>query len=383
MDPEIKDVYEELRPYRDEEIPAAMQRLADYGMLKDICDYTFPDIGLDEIRTAILSSNTSDEFQVAFGLPLLKRIIDTTMSAFTYGGVGNIKRSEGHLYMSRDIVLDGALLQYVLYDNGITTTEITFGSNLISPGFIEDFGRSNKMFKIVRGGSNRDLVQNSQILSAHLHEVINKNRSIWISQRDGRTKDGNDRTDQGLVKMLTMDGTDSTIFESLSHLNIIPFAISYEYESCDALKAREIYISRRGAYVKQPGEDLKSILTGVQQYKGEVHLELCEPVTAAEISDLEGENNNETLRNMAALIDRRIISAYKLYGTNYIAYDIRKGTSEFSGKYTTAQREEFTAYLKKQASAIEGDQDEIFDILLDIYAAPVVNKLELHNTARL
>lgn len=379
MDLEIKDVYEDLRPYRDGEIPAAMRRIADYGMLKDICDYTFPDISLDEIREAILSSATSDEFQVAFGLPLLKRIIDTTMSAFTYGGVSNIDRSKGHLYMSnhRDIVLDGALLQYVLYDNGITTTEITFGSNLISPGFIEDFGRSNKMFKIVRGGSNRDLIQNSQILSAHLHEVVNEDKSIWISQRDGRTKDGNDRTDQGLVKMLAMGGTDLNVFESLSRLNIIPFAISYEYESCDSLKAREIYISRRGTYTKQPGEDLKSILTGVQQYKGEVHLELCEPITGAEISGLEGENNNETLRNMASLIDRRIISAYKLYGTNYIAYDIRKGTSEFSGKYTTGQREEFTAYLKKQASAIEGDQDEIFDILLDIYATPVVNKLEI------
>lgn len=379
MDLEIKDIYEDLRPYRNDEIPGAMRRLADYGMLKDICDYTFPEIPLDEIRQAILSSRTSDEFQVAFGLPLLKRIIDTTMSAFTYGGVDNIDRSKGHLYMSnhRDIVLDGALLQYVLYDNGVTTTEITFGSNLISPGFIEDFGRSNKMFKIVRGGSTRDLVQNSQILSAHLHEVVNEGKSIWISQRDGRTKDGNDRTDQGLVKMLTMDGTDSTHFEAIADLNIIPFAISYEYESCDALKAREIYISRRGDYAKQPGEDLKSILTGVQQYKGEVHLELCEPITGDEISGLEGENNNETLRNMAALIDRRIISAYKLYGTNYMAYDIRKGTSEYLGKYSAEQRDEFTAYLKKQASAIDGDQDEIFDILLDIYATPVVNKQEL------
>jgi len=377
MDIETKDIYEDLRPYRDEEIPAAMERLADYGMLKDICDYTFPEIPLDSIRAAILSSNTSDEFQIAFGLPLLKRIIDTTMSAFTYGGTVNIENLKGHLYMSnhRDIVLDGALLQYVMYDNGLSTTEITFGSNLISPGFIEDFGRSNKMFKIVRGGSNRDLVQNSQILSAHLHEVVGEGRSIWISQRDGRTKDGNDRTDQGLIKMLAMSGSGSNTYESLSELNIIPFAISYEYESCDALKAREIYISRRGAYTKQPGEDLRSILTGIQQYKGEVHLELCKPVTGIEIAALEGDNNNEILRNMATLIDRRIMSAYKLYGTNYIAYDIRNGSPAFSDKYTAPEREEFNRYLKKQASSIEGDQDEILDILLDIYANPVANKL--------
>lgn len=372
---DIKDIYEDLRPYHDSEIPGAMERLTGYTELKDICDYSLPHIPLDDIKGRILACRTSDDFQMAFGFPLLEQIIETTMDGFTFAGTENIDGSVGHLYISnhRDIVLDGALLQYVMHAIGMPTTEITFGSNLISPGFTEDFGRSNKMFKIERGGSSRDLVQNSQTLSHHLHEVISGGGSIWISQRDGRTKDGNDRTDQGLVKMLTMDGIERPVSESLAALNIIPYAISYEYESCDSLKAREIYLSRRGPYTKAPGEDLRSILTGIQQYKGHVHLEICRPVTEEELNSLGGENTNETLRNMANLIDSRIISAYRLYKTNYMAYDIREGGEKFRDKYSAADKEDFVRYLEAKIADIEGDRRELLDIMLDIYANPVAN----------
>lgn len=373
------NIYEDQRPYCDSEIEGAMKRIAGYRELGDICAYSLPDTPLEEIREAVVACRTADDFQAALGFPLLTQIIRTSMSAFTFGGTEYLKPEEGYLYISnhRDIVLDGALLQYVMYSIGLPTTEITFGSNLVSPGFVEDFGRSNKMFKIVRGGSARDLVQNSQLLSAHLHEVVDSGKSIWISQRDGRTKDGNDRTDQGLVKMFTMDGRGRSVTESLAALHIVPFAISYEYESCDALKAREIYLSRRGKYEKAPGEDMKSILTGIQQWKGEVHLEICEPIRSGDIDSLDGENTNEVLRSMASILDERIISGYKLYATNYIAYDMREGSSRFGGRYTAQERDEFSQYIERQASGIDGERQELLKILLDIYANPVVNKLSL------
>jgi hypothetical protein len=202
--------------------------------------------------------------------------------------------------------------------------------------------------------------------------VVDSGRSIWISQRDGRTKDGDDRTDQGLLKMFTMTAGED-IHASLKSLNIIPAAISYQYESCDALKAKVIYLSRRGPYVKSPGEDMNSILTGVKQYKGEVHLEACAPVTAAEIDSLTGDNNNDILRQMAALIDSRIIGAYKLYNTNYMAYDMKHGTGRFTDKYSAEEKEKFTVYLHNQVAGIgiEEGADELLEIMLDIYANPV------------
>lgn len=373
-----KDRRDDLHPFHDSEIPAAMKRIAAHPNLEDMARFAFPGVDIEEIRRSLLAVRTADEFQHVFVKKQLYSIVKSTMSAFTVGGMENLLDGKGHLFITnhRDIVLDGALLQLMLIEAGLPTSEISFGSNLVSSDFVEDFGKCNKMYKIPRGGSARDLVQNSRTLSQHLHDVVGEGRSIWISQRDGRTKDGDDRTDQGLLKMFTMTGGDD-IYSSLRSLNILPAAISYEYESCDALKARYIYHSRRGPYVKSPSEDMHSILTGVKQHKGEVHLEACKPITAAEIDSLTGENNNDILRQMAALIDSRIIGAYKLYNTNYMAYDMKEGAGSFVDRYSKEEKERFTAYLHSQAATTDGDRDEILDILIDIYANPVRNKLNL------
>ncbi len=371
------DGRDDLCPFCDSEIPAAMKRIAAHRSLEDMVRYAFPGTDIEEIRRQLLAITTADEFQHLFVKKQLYSIIKSSMSAFTTGGTENLHNGGGHLFITnhRDIVLDGALLQLMLIEEKLPTSEISFGSNLVSSDFVEDFGKCNKMYKILRGGSARDLVRNSRTLSQHLRDVVGEGRSIWISQRDGRTKDGDDRTDQGLLKMFTMTGGDD-IYASLKGLNILPAAISYEYESCDALKAKEIYFSRRGPYIKSPGEDMHSIITGVKQYKGEVHLEACKPITADEIDALTGDNNNDILRRMAALIDSRIIGAYKLYNTNYMAYDLKGGTDTFADRYSREEREEFTDYLRTQAAKTDGDMDELTDILLDIYANPVKNKME-------
>lgn len=373
---------DDLRPYRDAEIPAAMERMAADATLAQMVGFACPGVPLESVREKLRTVCTADDFQRAFVQPLLENIIRATSSGFTYSGEGNISSDQGHLFISdhRDIVLDGALLQLVLIYSGLPTSEITFGSNLVSSRFVEDFGRSNKMYKILRGGTGRELVRNSHILSEHIREVVDDGRSVWISQRDGRTKDGDDRTDQGLVKMLAMSGRSPQ--EALERLNIVPFAISYEYESCDALKAREIYARRRGRYEKAPGEDMKSIVTGVKQYKGAIHIEVCPPVTPQEIGTFAGECCNDMMRGVAAVIDRRIHRGYRLFATNYMAYDMRGGTSAFAGeRYSQTDRVCFEEYIDRQSGSVEGDAVELKDILLDIYANPVANKLAAEGEA--
>lgn len=373
----MTDNPDNLRPYKDAEIPAAMERMAVDPSLADMVRFAFPGVQLETVREKLLGVQSSDEFQEVFVRPMLENIVKASSTGFTAAGEGNITRGEGHLFVSdhRDIVLDGALIQLVLVYSGLSTSEITFGSNLISSGFVEDFGRSNKMYKILRGGAGRDLVRNSRILSEHIHKVVGEGRSIWISQRDGRTKDGDDKTDQGLIKMLAMGGDDPA--EALVSLNIVPYAISYEYEPCDALKAREIYIRRRGPYTKAPGEDLRSIIMGVKQYKGGIHIEVCPPVRPGEIRNLAaGGEGNDMFRGVASVIDRRIYEGYRLFPTNYIAYDIKEGVNAYENDmYTAGQRADFVEYLKKRVADVEGDNDELFDIMLDIYGNPVKNKL--------
>lgn len=372
---------DDLRPYTDAEIPAAMQRMASDPTLSDMVKFAFPGVEVEEIREKLLGVKSADEFQRVFVQPMLENIVRKSSTGFTASGGDNIVTGEGHLFVSdhRDIVLDGALLQLVLIYSGFPTCEITFGSNLISSPFVEDFGRSNKMYKIIRGGAGRDLVRNSRILSEHIHKVVGEGHSIWISQRDGRTKDGNDKTDQGLIKMLTLAGGDDPI-EALIKLHITPFAISYEYESCDVAKAREIYMRRRGSYTKAPGEDLRSIISGVKQEKGAIHIQVCPALEPSEIRAFAGNEGNEMLRGVASLIDQRIYEAYKLFPTNYIAYDVKNGVNAYENdKYTSAQRTAFTRYLKERVADIEGAKDELYDIMLDIYANPVMNKISVES----
>ncbi len=374
----MTDTRDDLRPYTDDEIPAAMTRMAADPTLDAMAGFAFPGADMNALRARLREVRTAAEFQAVFVRPLLENIIRHTSDGLTVGGAP-IDYSAGHVYMSdhRDIVLDGAMFQLVLLRDGRSTSEITFGSNLISSPFVEDFGRSNKMYKILRGGGIRELVHNSQVLSEHIHAVVSEGRGIWISQRDGRTKDGDDRTDQGLVKMLTL-GSGLTAGEALARLNIVPFAVSYEYESCDALKAREIYRRRRGGYEKAPGEDLQSIITGVKQPKGRIHIEVCRGIESAEIEACDTGCPNELMRGVAGLIDRRIWSSYRLFPTNFMAYDLREGGGRYSGtEYDAEAMESFAGYIEGKLDGIEGDRAELREILLDIYANPVRNKLSL------
>jgi hypothetical protein len=237
-----------------------------------------------------------------------------------------------------------------------------------------DIGKSNKMFRVERGGNPRQMYLNSLHLSDYIrYAITEKQESVWIAQRNGRTKDGTDRTDQGLIKMLSMSGGKDRV-KALADLNIVPVSVSYEWESCDILKALELYASRDGKpYVKKPGEDLNSILTGITQPKGRVHIQICEPLTADDLNAIPADYVDAQFRHsVAEIMDKRICGGYRLFPNAYIAHDIRSGKREYSDRYTGEQYDAFVAHMK-ELDKFQAD-DILKDIFLGIYANPVDDK---------
>lgn len=370
------NMFDDIRPYRDSEIPAAMHRIAESAFFPLMASYIFPDRDLESVREMVKSIRTTDQFQAKVMYYMNTQVIKRTISKFTYGGLENVSPAKGYLFIAnhRDIVLDSSLLQYLLFTNGHRTSEITFGANLMHNRLIVDIGKSNKMFRLERPGSNiREFYRSSAHVSEYMREAVCKrNSSVWIAQRNGRTKDGMDITDQGVIKMLGMSGGNDKI-DAMDELRITPVAISYEWEPCDILKTLELYEKRHtGQYLKKPGEDINSILTGFIQQKGAVHIEICKPVSREELEEYAPLTRSDFNRAVASLIDRRIHAAYRLAPNNYIAHDLRYGKSEFAGKYTLEQKLKFERHLARLRNYEQNCDIEILaDILTGIYSNPI------------
>lgn len=373
-------MYDDIRPYNEEEIPAAMQRIADSTSFPLLASYVYPKEEIEKVRQQIRSYTSVHDFQVEVMRCVNEQVIARSITDFTYKGIEQLSPSQRYLFVSnhRDIMLDACLLQYVLYKNGHETSQITFGANLMQGQLVTDIGKANKMFKVERpqGNNPREFYQASLRRSQYMRHVITEqHESVWIAQRNGRTKDGIDRTDQGLIKMFGM-GYNGDKIDALDELHIVPIAISYEWESCDTLKTLELYASRGAKYIKKPGEDLTSILTGIMQPKGKVHIEICKPICREELASLSDCVLNEYNRKVAALIDKRITSAYKLTPNNYIAHDIRYGKCEYAGKcYNEAQKQAFVNHMDSLRKYGEQcDIDILLDIFLGIYSNPIDSK---------
>ena len=307
------------------------------------------------------------------------KIVNSTSTGLTWSGLENLDRDKAYLYIAnhRDILLDSAILQIILDREEFETSEITFGSNLMDQGFITDFGRMNRMFTVKREGNVKELYDISRQLSAYIrHVIIDKNTSVWIAQRNGRTKDGNDLTQTGLLKMLNMSG-DKDFKKSFSELNIVPLTISFEYEPCDDLKVQELYLSSlHTKYVKSPGEDLNSILTGIKQPKGKIHVAFGKTITASDLEEIDKSNNeNDKIKNLAAYIDKQIYQNFKLNAVNYIAYDLLNKTNVFENNYTAQDKDNFLNYITKKINELKGETEVLKNLFITLYANPVINKL--------
>lgn len=371
-----EQLFDDIRPYTDAEIPAAMHRIAADPAFPAILRYIYPNGNIEQLSEQFKKIETVEQFQLAFMQDVVTQLIKHTIAQLSSNGVEKLDKQTRYLFVSnhRDIMLDVTLLLYVLHHHGLPRAEITFGSNLMSSQLVIDIGKSNKMFKFFRSqGSAKEIIEFSQKNSAYIrHALLHKHESIWIAQRNGRTKDGNDRTDVGVLKMFAMSGGSDWV-QNLGALNIAPIAISYELEPCDILKTREVYISRRQKYVKTPDEDLKSILQGVMQQKGQVHIGICNPVTTADLETMAQLPKNERFKQLAATIDRRILNNYKLFATNYIAHDTIHSSTQHAAHYTAQQKTDFERYTQRCLAQLDGDQNELKQIFLGIYANPVDN----------
>lgn len=383
MDP--KD-FEDIAPYNDEEAAAALSKVANHPNVPWISKFIFPNQRETYLGDILRSITSVDEFQSLVMSKAVEWVISTSIHNFSYDGLEKIKAIEGcYLAMSnhRDIILDPAITQIVLYRNQLPMTHIAVGDNLLKNKSVEYLIRSNRMVKVIRGITARELYLSSQVLSKYIRETITSGKgSLWIAQRQGRTKNGIDVTEQGLLKMMDMSGT-SDFVHNFMELNIVPLSISYEYEPCDILKARELLISRSQKYIKTENEDLQSIMLGIKQQKGNVHLNIGDPLTEDEIREASFSDKNDRYQRIRNAVDKRIISGYRLWKTNYMGYDLANGVDAHRDMYTPEDLEAFKAYIEGQLEKVEPylDRSALRDILLRIYGNPVMTKESLLTSA--
>ena len=374
--------FNDIAPFGDQEAAEALAKVSSHPAVPWVSKFIFPNQPETYLGNILRSIKTVDQFQSMVMSKAIEWVISTTVRNFSYDGLSKIQAIKGsYLAMSnhRDIILDPAFTQIILHRNNMPLTQIAVGDNLLTNKSVELLIRSNRMIKVIRGISARELYLSSQLLSKYIRETITSGTaSVWIAQKEGRTKNGIDVTEQGLLKMFNMSGSGDFV-KDFMELNIVPLSISYEYEPCDILKAREILISRTQKYVKTENEDLQSILTGIKQFKGNVHLNFGDPLTEEEIREASYCDKNDRFQLIRHAVDRRIISGYRLWKTNYMAYDIVNGGSKYAANYTPEEMAEFKKYIDGQLTKVEPtlDQNELRDILLHIYSNPVLSKENL------
>ncbi len=374
--------FEEIRCYHDEEVHKVLSRLIDEKQFINVLSTVYPLMPKDVLKQRLLSFNDKYSFQKEMVYPFLQYLEANMTKGIKLQGIEKIDKSKPYLYISnhRDIILDSALLCGKLIEQKMDTVEIAIGDNLLIFPWIEDLVRVNKSFIVKRGLSARQVLESSQRLSAYIDYTINeKQQSIWIAQREGRAKDSNDRTQESLLKMFNMNGT-AGFAENMSHLSICPISISYEYDPCDYLKAKELFQRHLNPeFKKHPMDDLLNMQTGVMGYKGAVVYQLTGEIQN-ELKEIavQTSSRNEQITLTAELIDNRIHTGYTIFAINKIAYDLLLSENRFGKEYTTMEKLDFERYLSLQIAKIDlADKDEDFLMkrLLEMYANPLINKL--------
>ncbi len=369
--------FDAIRPYEGDEIKEAAQRLCGEDLFKKAASYVVPD--LDSFIQILSSCRSVNDFQLKLAQPFLKGLIQRTSDGISMSGFDHVVADKSYTYVSnhRDITLDSALLNVALLDAGFDTCEIAIGDNLLIYPWIVDFVRLNKSFIVNRSVPRRQMLEVSARLSAYMHYAVNeKKQSVWIAQREGRAKNSDDRTQDSIIKMFALAG-DGTFLQNIKSLNIVPVAISYEYDPCDYLKAKEMQQKRDNAdYKKQPADDLANMATGIVGYKGRVHFAMAYPIND-ELEKISPDTPRAELAGMvAAIIDKGIHAHYRLFPGNYVAYDMLCGGENMSMRYTAEDKKCFESYLQERIALVDlPDKDEAFlrERILEMYANPVRN----------
>ena len=377
--------FDEIRPYHDEELPQVFEELIEDPAFQRAACMTVPDLPFEVIADKMRSCKTKLDFQVTFCYGILKKIVNNFTDGLTLSTDIDLSRDKAFTYISnhRDIILDAGFLSVLLVEHDLDTVEIAIGDNLLIYPWIKKLVRVNKSFIVQRALTMRQMLESSKRMSRYMHYTINdKKQSIWIAQREGRAKDSNDRTQDSVLKMLAMGG-DGSIQDRLKGMNIVPLTLSYEYDPCDYLKAKEYQLKRDNpSYKKTTQDDLKNMEVGMFGYKGHVHFHIgsCLNPEIQEMQISKGGNKSELFTQVSELIDRNIHKNYRFYPGNYVAYDLLKKTDEMSERYSIEEKEVFISYINQQLDKIDIDNKDVEFLkekLLVMYANPLINYLSL------
>jgi 1-acyl-sn-glycerol-3-phosphate acyltransferase len=373
--------FDDIRPLNDAEVSPVIEELIKSERLQTAMRYILPSLDWEAFTKKLRLCKTKEQFKTIISYDLVYAIAKLSTTSLTISGGEKLSQGSSYTFISnhRDIVLDSAFLNVLLYDVGQGLTQIAIGDNLMIHPWIKPVVRLNNSFIVKRSLPVRQKLEASKTLSAYIHHTIKETKeSIWIAQREGRAKDANDTTQTSILKMLNMVG-DQDILSNLMSLNIVPIAISYEYDPCDYLKAQEFQQKRDDPdFVKSKRDDLLNMEMGILKHKGRVHFTICNPINQTLQAHPPSTIKNELIADIATIIDREIYAHYKFYPCNYVAYDLLYDTSLCSTNYIEQDKEQFKTYLQRQLGKINiPNKDETFlrSKLLEMYSNPLKNHL--------
>jgi 1-acyl-sn-glycerol-3-phosphate acyltransferase len=373
--------FDSIRPFYDSEVNTALKSLLHHPMMKAMMDFTFPEMEETTWKDQLSRTHSIRDFQINFVYQSIQRVLERSSEGLTTSGFEKLEPNTSYLFISnhRDIILDTSLLNVSLFDHGLVMTSSAIGDNLVQKEFLLKLSRLNRNFLVQRGLSPRELLQSSKLMAEYMYHLLSKeNRSVWIAQREGRTKDGNDATHQGVLKMIAMASDEQNCMDFLKKIKIVPVSISYEYDPTDALKMPQLLaISKDEEYIKEKNEDFITLLSGIIGQKKRIHIHVGDILeNEYEKIKIENDNNNKQIQALAQVIDDSILKSYKLWPTNFIAYDILNTTSRFAHLYDDKERQLFERRLEMR---IDAENETMKAGFLAMYANPVVNKLKYTN----
>lgn len=371
--------FDSIRHYQDHEVNEVLKQISKHPMIKALMGFTFPDKKEEEWMEALREVKSIQQFQDEFAYHSIQRILEKSSSGLTTSGFEKLEKDTPYLYISnhRDIIMDTSLLNVALKDHGLIMTASAIGDNLVQKSFLLALAKVNRNFLVKRGLPPRELLESSKIMSEYIHHLLTEeNRSVWIAQREGRTKDGNDATHQGVLKMLGMASDEPNIMDYFKKIKIVPVSISYEYDPTDALKMPQIIAKANNEdYIKDRNEDFINLYSGIIGQKRGIHIHIGD-VLHHELDEVANSTDkiNKQMQGVANIIDQSIVANYRLWPTNYIAYDILNNSSRFADKYTEQAKQLFERRLELR---VDKCNKVVVENFLAMYANPVINKLKI------
>ena len=373
--------FDTIRPYYDSEVNEGIRSVIHHPMMKALMNFTFPEVEEKVWAEQLQKTHSIRDFQINFVYHSVQKVLERSSDGLTTSGFEKLEKNTSYLFISnhRDIILDTSLLNVSLYEHGLVMTASAIGDNLVKKDFLLKLSKLNRNFLVQRGLSPRELLQSSKLMSEYIGQLLlRENRSVWIAQREGRTKDGNDATHQGVLKMLGMGSEEENVMDYFKKLKIVPVSISYEYDPTDALKMPQLMAEANNeVYIKEKNEDFITLLSGIMGQKKRIHMHVGD-ILNTEIDQIkqQEDNSNRQIQALAQVIDDSILSSYKLWPTNFIAYDLMHNTNQYTHLYTEEEKSLFERRLEMK---IDANNPKMVESFLAMYANPVTNKMKYHD----